>query len=236
MFSRAQAKAFFVGGTFVCSAVFLGLSWDTFQRIPEQTNSDNLTEEVIAGKHLFDKYNCMGCHTILGEGGYYAPELTKVTDRRSDQFIRAMLKDPQAMYPGERKMTQYDFTEEEIDQFIAFFHWIGEMDLNGFPGHSSLADVAAPAAAPQTTIAATTRPKVFNQLCISCHAVEGQGGNVGPALDGIGNRMNRSELIEWLDNPQSVRPGTTMPDLPLTAEQITELAAYLSQLGNQPQG
>jgi nitric oxide reductase subunit C len=53
----------------------------------------------------------MGCHTLLGEGAYYAPELTKVYERRGPAFIRAMLRDPEAMYPGQRKMQNYDFTE-----------------------------------------------------------------------------------------------------------------------------
>lgn len=42
----------------------------------------------------------MGCHTLLGEGAYYAPELTKVVERRSAAWIDRFLQDPEAMYPG----------------------------------------------------------------------------------------------------------------------------------------
>jgi nitric oxide reductase subunit C len=79
------------------------------------------------------------------------------------------------------------------------------------------------------------RPKVFNQLCIACHALGGQGGNVGPPLDDVGERLTRDEFIAWLDEPQTVKPGTAMPDLPLTDPQIKELAAFLVQLqGTSP--
>ena len=74
----------------------------------------------------------MGCHTLLGEGAYYAPELTKVYERRGPEFIKAMLRDPQAMYPGQRRMVKYNFTDAEIAALVAFLQWIGEMDLNGF--------------------------------------------------------------------------------------------------------
>ena len=80
----------------------------------------------------------MGCHTILGEGAYYAPELTKVYERRGPAFIKAMLRDPEAMYPGQRRMVKYDFTDEEMEAMVAFLKWIGEMDLNGFPPEPTL--------------------------------------------------------------------------------------------------
>lgn len=80
----------------------------------------------------------MGCHTILGEGAYYAPELTKSYERRGPDWIRLFLKDPQAMYPGQRKMVKYNFSEEEISDVIAFLKWNGELDLNGFPAKTNL--------------------------------------------------------------------------------------------------
>ncbi|CAI8033282.1 Nitric oxide reductase subunit C [Geodia barretti] len=133
MLSKSAARAFFLVGTIGFSVIFLLLTFDTIRRVPEQTNADNLTPQAIAGKHLWDRNNCMGCHTILGEGAYYAPELTKVYERRGPEFIKAMLRDPEAMYPGQRRMVKYDFTDEEMEAMVAFLKWIGEMDLNGFP-------------------------------------------------------------------------------------------------------
>jgi nitric oxide reductase subunit C len=169
---------------------------------------------------------------LLGEGGYYAPELTLVYERRGPAFIRAMLEDPEAMYPGQRKMYTYDLTDHEIEALIAFFAWIGEMDLNGFPPEPILFPVATVGA--DTVVTQRNRPKVFNQMCIACHALGGQGGDVGPALDGVGDRMTQSEIEEWLKDPQAVTPGTAMPDLPLSEADVRELAAFLSTLRAQP--
>jgi nitric oxide reductase subunit C len=232
MLSRSQARFFFLAGTILASGAFVWLTIDSFIRLPELTNSDQLDPQVIRGKHLWDEANCMGCHTLLGEGGYYAPELTKVYERRGPAFIRAILEDPQAMYPGQRKMVEYDLSDDEIESLIAFFRWVGEMDLNGFPPDPVLMGVAAPGDGAMAE--RQDRPQAFNQMCIACHTLGGQGGDVGPALDGVGDRMTQDELEVWLENPGEVRPGTTMPDLPLNESQIRELSAFLSTLRGEP--
>jgi putative heme-binding domain-containing protein len=40
--------------------------------------------------------------------------------------------------------------------------------------------------------------------CRTCHAVAGQGGGVGPALDRVGTRLDRRQLIESLLEPSKV--------------------------------
>ncbi len=233
MLSKSAAKKFFLIGTFVCSTTFLVLTFDTIRKVPAQTNEQNLTAQVIHGKNLWDKNNCMGCHTILGEGAYYAPELTKVYDRRGPAFIKQMIKDPQAMYPNERRMQQYEFTDEELDALVAFFKWIGEMDLNGWPPKPDLNQMAVQSEKSETGGALAkelNRPKIYNQMCIACHSLQGQGGTVGPALDGIGDRKNYDDLVAWLKDPQAVKPGALMPKLPMSETDISELAAFLSKV------
>lgn len=231
MLSKSAAKAFFVGGTAVCSLAFVGLTVDTIGRIPAQTHAENLTPAVIRGKDLWDASNCMGCHTLLGEGAYYAPELTRVHSRRGPDFIRMMLRDPASMYPGQRRMQRYDFTEAEIDDLVAFLEWVDGMDLNGFPPAPTLASSAAPSASSTHPVAPhDARPAVVGQLCVACHAVDGRGGSVGPSLDGVADRFDAEYLGRWLREPDAVRPGTAMPRLPLTDTQITEVVAWLGTL------
>ncbi len=133
MLSKSQAKLFFLGGTLMFSLIFLWLTVDTIRQTPKRTNAAGITESVLSGRTIWDEENCMGCHTLLGEGAYYAPELTKVVTRRGEGWIRSFLKNPEAFYPGRRKMIQYDFTEQEITDLIAFFNWIEGIDTNGFP-------------------------------------------------------------------------------------------------------
>ena len=132
MLSKKQARAFFLGGTVVTFLIFIGLTIYSFGKSQDQSNEENITEAVIKGKKLWETNNCMGCHTLLGEGAYYAPELTKVIDRRGKGYIKAVLTTPVAWAPNGRKMVAYGFSAEEAADLIAFFDWIDDIDLNGF--------------------------------------------------------------------------------------------------------
>ncbi len=133
MLSKQGAKYFFLIGTAFFSMIFVGLSYDTLKAVPKKTHAENLTPLVIRGKELFDKNNCMGCHTLLGEGAYYAPELTKVYETKGAEWIKAMLTDPEQVYPGARKMVKYNMPEADKEAMVAFLKWIGEIDSNGYP-------------------------------------------------------------------------------------------------------
>ncbi len=228
MLSKSQARLFFIGGTCFFSAIFLGLTFHTLGQVDARQNLDLLTAEVARGKEIWDSNNCMGCHTILGEGAYYAPELTQVVKRRGKEWISIFLRDPQAMFPGKRRMVQYDFSDEQIGDVIAFLDWIGKIDTNGFPPEPDLA--MAPSLVVQASAQTSAPPAYFQQVCIACHSVGGTGGSVGPALDGVGSRLTAPELDRWLADPPAVKPGTAMPNLNLPDATRAELVNWLSGL------
>ena len=77
--------------------------------------------------------------------------------------------------------------------------------------------------------------------CIACHQIRGEGGDTGPALDGIGDRSRRPMLAgslentpenkwRWIINPQLVSPGTAMSPQPLNPLEAAHLVAYLETL------
>ena len=132
MLSKKQARAFFLGGTLVTFLIFIGLTIFSFSKGQDQSNYGDITEEVVRGKEIWEQNNCMGCHTILGEGAYYAPELTKVLERRGEGYVKAVLMTPNPWEPNGRKMVAYGFSEDEANDVIAFFDWISKIDLNGF--------------------------------------------------------------------------------------------------------
>lgn len=240
MLSKGQARTFFLGGTFVFSAAFIGLTFFSHQKFGVQTNADQLTEEVIAGKLIWEKNNCMGCHTLFGEGAYYAPELTKTVERRGVDYLRSFLRDPQIFHtPGRRRMVQYDFSDEEVEQVIAFLDWAGKVDLNGFPAEPPLREQLATTTNVNEPVELLPEPvpEIFTTgSCSGCHKIAGKGGAAGeligaPPLDGVRLRKTREELIEWITDPQKVKPGTTMPDLVpalISDEQVLEIVDYLT--------
>lgn len=227
MLSKSQARAFFLGGTGIFSAAFLALTIDTHRKVPEQTNEQNLTPQVIAGKKIWEDNNCMGCHTLFGEGAYYAPELTKIVEEKGKTYLKDFIKDPEKYYPNRRRMVKYDFTDEQIDDVLAFLEWCGEVDLNGFPAPPPLKP--APMVLSESAL---PPPKIF-EICSACHSVGGKGGNVGPALDQVAQKMGRAELTEWIRDPQKVKPGTGMPNLGLSEENLTEVVTYLLSLSGK---
>ncbi len=132
MLSKSQARAFFLGGTLVTFLAFIGLTVYSFMPSNDQSNHHLIDEQVIRGKHLWETNNCMGCHSLMGEGGYYAPELTKVVDRKGEPMIKAILQSPVTWAPNGRKMGPYEMSEEDAQAMVEFFKWIGQIDLNGF--------------------------------------------------------------------------------------------------------
>ncbi len=134
MLSKKQAKVFFLGGTLLFSLIFLGLSYESITAsVPKKTNADQISDAVIRGKHIWDSNNCMGCHTLLGEGAYYAPELTKVYERKGETYIKTVLMSEKPWAPRGRQMVAYGLSEEDANDVVEFFKWVNEMDLNGFP-------------------------------------------------------------------------------------------------------
>jgi len=127
MLSKQQAKILFLGGTFVTFAIFIYLTIFSLQQVQTE-----IPQDVAHGKHLWEKNNCMGCHTVLGEGAYYAPELTNVIERRGEDYVRGVLMSKTPWQPRGRKMVAYAMSEEDANDMIAFFKWVGNLDLNGF--------------------------------------------------------------------------------------------------------
>jgi cytochrome c len=77
--------------------------------------------------------------------------------------------------------------------------------------------------------------------CGSCHTIPrapGTGMRIGPPLEGFGDRSyiagrvpnGPHTLQRWLQEPQALVPGTTMPDLGVSAHDARHIAAYLLQL------
>lgn len=132
MLSKSQARAFFLGGTLVTFLIFIGLTIYSFMPRNDQTHYSEITKEVVRGKEIWEANNCMGCHSIMGEGGYYAPELTKVLDRRGEGYVKAVLMSPVPWAPRGRKMVAYKMSEADANAMVAYFQWIGKLDLNGF--------------------------------------------------------------------------------------------------------
>ncbi len=138
--TKNMARNIYFGGGLFAILVFAGLTLDTVQQIPKLSNDDKITESVAAGKNLWEVNNCVGCHTIMGEGAYYAPELANVFDRRGmgDEeafkgYMRGWMAAQPMQEPGRRKMPQFNLSDKEVDEISDFLIWTSRVHDNEWP-------------------------------------------------------------------------------------------------------
>ncbi|MBU1657615.1 cytochrome c [bacterium] len=115
---------------------------------------DDWSEEEAAellhlGKLGSQAKNCMDCHTLLGNGAYYAPDLTKawldpawgpegslqaMTGKNTKEEAMAEFLQHPSQYPThERMMPNLGITEKEAIGLVAFLKHMSSIDTNGFP-------------------------------------------------------------------------------------------------------
>ncbi len=223
----------FLLGTLSSAALFLGLTVDTHRQVAALSHADKLSDKVIAGKRAFEKYNCNDCHTILGFGGYYAPDLTKVVQRVGEDGIRYRVKSPElAFAKSVRKMPQQHVSAEEIENLVAFFNWVGEIDNGDWPPQDSKNKLTR--SEQRLSLGATVSPgaAVFQTKgCMNCHSLHGTGGTFGPALDTIGRELTVEQIEHYIHDPKSVNPNAKMPpQTGLTDREREEVAKFLGNL------
>jgi nitric oxide reductase subunit C len=134
--NKRQARLFAIISTALSAVIFLGLTLDSHRQFDKLTNAQNNTPQVQRGKDVWHKYNCINCHTLFGEGAYYAPDLTKITQLRGEQYLKAYLRDPSTFYDEKRHrrlMPQQNLSDGEIDDVIAFLDWVSKVDNQGWP-------------------------------------------------------------------------------------------------------
>ena len=140
--TKSAARNIFYGGTIFFLVIFIGLTLHSHNYIVnESSNQDQLTPSVVAGKHVWERNSCINCHTLLGEGAYFAPELGNVWVRYGGEDdpegARDMLKAWMSAQPtgieGRRQMTQFNLTDQELDELVDFLKWTSEIDTQNWP-------------------------------------------------------------------------------------------------------
>ncbi len=72
------------------------------------------------GAALFRKQGCINCHSFKGKGAEICPDLTDVTGRRSDQWIRVQIKSPDKHNPNTRMPSFGNLSYREISAIIRY--------------------------------------------------------------------------------------------------------------------
>jgi nitric oxide reductase subunit C len=209
--NNRQARLFAIAATGVATLVFIGLTVDSHRQFPKLTNAENITAEVKHGMDVWHKYNCINCHTLFGEGAYYAPDLTKITQHRGEPYLKAYMRDPSKFYDEKihrRLMPQQNLAEDEISDLIAFLDWVSKVDNQGWPPRpilvtGSFVPGADTGGGQRDDMPAGARPvdaddderalgeQVFRSAvpaCNACHSIAPGANMAGPTLAGLATR------------------------------------------------
>ncbi len=215
-----------------------------------------LPPEAADGMRLWSANRCAACHTLYGQGGAYAPDLTHIAAQRGADYLREFFANPGAFHPGQRPMPRFGLTRTETDALVAFLMWIGEQaPATTWPPQpilvsGGLSAVVAPVAAAASASAddpAARGRALFSSppaICSTCHALVPDVVVVGPSLAGVanraGSRVSGLSAEEYLRN-SILHPGDfVVPGFQdvmqknfgnlLTSDQIGDLVAFLLTL------
>lgn len=225
--SVKAAKWIFIIGTVISAVIFLGLTADTHRQVATLTNASQLSDNVVAGKKVWHKYNCNDCHTILGFGGYYAPDMTRVHSRIGGQRIMEVVKNPEK-YTTWRKMPHYNISDEELNNLAAFFKWTDGIQNNDWPPQDSAERHKA--LTQGSLMVSSGAALVKEKGCLNCHTLQGAGVNEGPPLDNLSLKWEKEKLTCFLLDPEKEKPAVTMPNPNLKNDEAESLADFILSL------
>jgi len=221
--SNKAARNLFLFGSLFFFVIFLGLTYDTLGKLDQRAPA--ITEEVNAGKMVWHKYDCIGCHTIFGNGSYFAPELAKITEKKPKDYLKKFLMNPKAVNAN-ASMPKFGITSEEADKLLAFLDWTAKVDTNGWPPKPILA-VAAGVGGQELTAG----QKLYQAHgCSGCHMINGIGGTTGPDLSHVGSKRDRDWLVGHFKDPDDYVKGSAMPKVEAAQADLEQLTDYMLTL------
>jgi|GEM_PF-195494 len=173
------------------------------------------------GRKLFADKGCTGCHetTPFAHLTRTGPKLNSVAHKVRGDWLYRWVRKPADYLPGTH-MPDFLFTEAEVRAVTD--HLLLAMSEAALP--------PAPPAPEDLDQAWENGRNLFQVArCITCHAIEGKGGDMGPDLFRSASKLGRDWLFAWLDNPPAWDPETLMPHFRFTPAERLDLMEYITQ-------
>ena len=208
------------------------------------TVSASASPGVKAGATIFSQQGCFACHTVHGQGGSIGPNLSNIgAQGLSRAWLTQQIHDPKSHDPSTAMPAFDSLSSQQTGHLVDFLESLGgsggASSGSAAPSSSSSEPNTSRATGPSSDGATTAslvvagRQLLRSQSCLSCHTVDGQGGNIGPNLSKEGTKEHPSQwLAQQIRNPKSHNATTVMPSFAqFSDQQVKELVAYLQSLG-----
>ncbi len=216
----------------------LGLVRDEF---PQEGTKTLSAAEAVAeqARHLIHNYNCRGCHLIDGVGGgiyetiedtgMRPPDLHTQGRRTQADWLYHFLEDPtEVRFWLTARMPSFNFTNEEANTLISGF-----LAMDGGQPFDDEQDRVYDRA--ELRVGA----QLLDQLqCERCHIAAAAGtmeaSQLAPSFRLAGERLTHDWIVDWMLDPQSITPGTQMPQFWPTDQQGNRLTPLPDILDGDP--
>jgi mono/diheme cytochrome c family protein len=201
--------------------------------------------QIAHGKALVNERGCGSCHNINGipHPDNFAPELTAVGSlplakilfapgmpHTLPDYISAKIRKPRS-FGNALKMPPFTLADSQIDSLVTAL-------LAQTSGAKTLpAALRIPAVPPSTYQPAGRAGQLMTDMrCLSCHTINGRGGEMAPELTWEGSSVQRSWLVNFLKRPNTLRPALIrrMPKFNVTDEEANVLADYIMTVYQTP--
>jgi cytochrome c2 len=208
-----------------CLAIGINLS-SPWRASAQKTSSK--PDAAKTGAALYTELRCGLCHEVAASGVNIPPSLALAGNKFQIEWLAAYLKAPYrrrwastSVRPVLR-MPNFLLSDEETRALAAFLSTQRDTTrIRKLSFEFNKNDSASVAEGKE----------IFQEYaCYGCHKIAGQGGDVGPNLDGVGSRFHPGYLEAFLRNPQALLPGSPMKVSGLWDEEAQALVAYLMSL------
>ena len=133
MQTKSAARNIFFGGTIFFFVVFAALVAQSHMYILN-TSTPPLNDAVVRGKHVWERHACINCHTILGEGAYYAPELGNACKRLGGkEAVKGIIEAYQSAEEPVRQMPNFGIAGQDLDDLAEFLCWTSKIKTQNWP-------------------------------------------------------------------------------------------------------
>ena len=229
---------------------------------------------IEKGRHIADVYNCRGCHILEDRGGairdviadamvasgsvashaaglvFGPPNLKSEGSRVQPTWLYRFFDEPSIIRPWlEVRMPTFQFDDDDLNSLTAYFAALDEAPYPFEETFTTAHEYPANLVREGAVLAADQRGSL---QCFSCHFRGNQEPRVPPTqwapdLALAADRLRPEWIDGWIKDPQSLQPGTNMPQFYANLEpgrgywapldndpqvEIDALVAYIMSLGN----
>ena len=145
MQTKSAARNIFYGGSLFFFVILIGLVAQSHSYIlNKSTNVKTLSASVVRGKRVWEENTCIDCHTLLGEGAYFAPELGNACLRmgggnRKDgkEAIISWIENQPSGIEGRRQMPNFHLSKQQLSDVADFLCWTSTIKTHNWPPKQS---------------------------------------------------------------------------------------------------